>query len=261
MTQSLTAPDLMIAALLLCLNAGLSLAFSLGIGRSLVVAALRMVAQLLVLATILRWLFATPNGWLVFATMLIMGAFAGYEIALRQDRRGARRWAGAAGGGIVLLSGWVITLPFTALLLEADPWYSPALILPLFGMVAGNAMTGIALAFNTFTTALHRDTRIIEARLMLGATRRGALADPLRQAIRTGLTPTINGMAAMGVVAIPGMMTGQILAGATPMEAAKYQMFVMFLIAGTSALGVLGATLAMAYRLSDTRHRLRLDRL
>ncbi len=83
----------------------------------------------------------------------------------------------------------------------------------------------------------------------------------LRGAVKTGLMPVINAMAAAGVVSLPGMMTGQILAGAPPGEAAKYQILVMFLIAGGTALGVLVATLLGVRRLSDNRHRLRLDRL
>jgi putative ABC transport system permease protein len=83
----------------------------------------------------------------------------------------------------------------------------------------------------------------------------------VREALRTGLLPTINSMSAIGLVFIPGMMTGQILAGVAPMDAVKYQLLVMFLIAGGTALGVVGAVLAGSYRLSDARHRLRLDRL
>jgi len=83
----------------------------------------------------------------------------------------------------------------------------------------------------------------------------------LRQAIRSGLIPIINSMSAIGLVSIPGMMTGQILAGIEPMEAVKYQLLIMFLIAGGTTFGVLGAVLACGWRLTDNRHRLRLDRL
>jgi putative ABC transport system permease protein len=87
------------------------------------------------------------------------------------------------------------------------------------------------------------------------------MSNTLRDAMRSGLIPIINAMAATGLVYIPGMMTGQILAGISPEEAIKYQLLIMFLIAGGTGLGVLTAVLASAARLSDGRHRLRLDRL
>ena len=82
-----------------------------------------------------------------------------------------------------------------------------------------------------------------------------------RAAMRTALMPIINSMMATGLVSLPGMMTGQILAGVEPLEAIKYQILIMFLIAGGTALGVVTAVHGGARRLSDSRHRLRLDRL
>ena len=122
-------------------------------------------------------------------------------------------------------------------------------------------MTGIALGLNTLTTAAVRDKAAIEARLMLGASRLEALGGPVRDALVTALMPIVNAMAAAGVVSLPGMMTGQILAGVAPGEAVKYQILIMFLIAGGTCLGAFAAVFAGALRLSDHRHRLRLDRL
>jgi putative ABC transport system permease protein len=88
-----------------------------------------------------------------------------------------------------------------------------------------------------------------------------ALRETTRRALKTGMTPILNAMAASGVVSLPGMMTGQILAGVDPVEATKYQILIMFLIAGSTALGVLIATFGGVLLLTDERHRLRLDRL
>lgn len=95
---------------------------------------------------------------------------------------------------------------------------------------------------------------------MLGVTRQIAMAPVTREALRSALMPVINSMAATGVVSLPGMMTGQILGGVPPSEAVKYQILVMFLIAGGTGLGAVTAVLGGVYRLTDTRHRLRLDR-
>ena len=97
--------------------------------------------------------------------------------------------------------------------------------------------------------------------MALGADARTALEEITRKAIRAGMIPTINAMSATGLVALPGMMTGQILAGVDPVEAVKYQLLVMFLIGGGTALGVFAAVNMGTRRLTDSRHRLRLDRL
>jgi putative ABC transport system permease protein len=133
--------------------------------------------------------------------------------------------------------------------------------IPLLGMILGNTMSGVSLGLNTLTTAATRERNAVEARIALGATRWEALGTVMRQAMRSGLIPIINGMSATGLVSLPGMMTGQILAGIDPKEAVKYQLLIMFLIAGATGFGVLGAVIGGVYRLTDERHRLRLDRL
>jgi len=114
---------------------------------------------------------------------------------------------------------------------------------------------------DTLTSGIVRDRVSIEARLLLGETRLQALNAVARRAIRTGMMPLINSMAATGIVSLPGMMTGQILAGASPGDAVRYQILVMILLAGATALGVIMAVAGGMYRLTDERHRLRLERL
>jgi putative ABC transport system permease protein len=128
-------------------------------------------------------------------------------------------------------------------------------------MILGNTMTGISLGLDTLTRTVKRERPAIEARIALGHSRRQALLEPVRDALKTGSMPIVNAMAASGIVSLPGMMTGQILAGVEPVEAVKYQIMIMFLIAGATALGVLLAVVSAAWRLTDDRHRLRLDRL
>jgi putative ABC transport system permease protein len=122
-------------------------------------------------------------------------------------------------------------------------------------------MTGIAVAMNTLGRETWDKRGQIEARLMLGDTAVNAIGDIRRAALRAGLIPIINSMATAGVVSLPGMMTGQILAGGDPMEAAKYQLMIMFLIAAGTALGATSAVMMMSHRLFDERQRLVLQRL
>jgi putative ABC transport system permease protein len=170
-------------------------------------------------------------------------------------------WAYGLGGTSILIASTLVMVFALTTQIAADPWYHPRYALPLLGMVLGNTMNGVSLGLDTLTGNLSRDRAAIEARLMLGADRATAMRGAVRRALRTGMMPIINSMSATGLVALPGMMTGQILAGADPVEAVKYQILVMCLIAGGTSLGTVGAVLAGAARLTDGRHRLRLDRL
>jgi putative ABC transport system permease protein len=134
-------------------------------------------------------------------------------------------------------------------------------VLPILGMVLGNALTGMSLVLDTMTEAATRERSAIEARLALGQPRLEALSGPLRSSLRAGLMPILNAMAASGIVSLPGMMTGQILSGVDPVEATKYQILIMFLIAGATALAVVAAGIGGVRLLTDARHRLRLDRV
>ena len=161
----------------------------------------------------------------------------------------------------MLLAASVVTIFALTTQLQPEPWYHPRYALPLLGMILGNTMTGISLGLHTLTTGAVREAAAIEARLALGAPWREAMLPVTRAAMRSAMMPIINSMAATGLVSLPGMMTGQILAGIEPGQAVRYQLLIMFLIAGGTALGAMAAVIAGGYRLTDRRHRLRLDRL
>ena len=253
--------DLALAALLVVLNGGLSLALQLGLTRQLTIATLRMIVQLLLVGLVLEVLFSLVSPLWTGLAALVMLLFAGREIMARQERRLTGFWAYGLGTSCMLVAATLVTLFALVVQVNPDPWYHPRYALPLLGMVLGNTMTGIALGLHTLTTGLTRDRAAVEARLALGATRYEAVLPVSRAAMRTALMPIINSMAATGLVALPGMMTGQILAGVDPVDAVKYQILVMFLIAGGTGLGATSAVMAGGHRLTDARHRLRLDRL
>jgi putative ABC transport system permease protein len=125
----------------------------------------------------------------------------------------------------------------------------------------GNTMNGIALGLDRLTQTAWQSRTIIEGRLILGYNWRDAIGDIHRDSVRAGLIPIINAMAVAGVVSLPGMMTGQILAGARPMDAVNYQILIMFMIAAGTGFGTVVAVTFGARRLFDHRERLRLDRL
>ena len=145
------------------------------------------------------------------------------------------------------VTGVTVTFAVTGLVIGAEPWYSPRYVIPIAGMVLGNSMTGIALSLERVFADLDARSDEVRAMTALGASPWEAAHPSIRTALRAGLIPTINSMAAAGIVFIPGMMTGQILAGADPLEATKYQIVVMLMV---SAAEIVGAVLAvlMSYR-------------
>ena len=111
------------------------------------------------------------------------------------------------------------------------------------------------------TSSVWQQRRILEARLALGESAQQAIRKLRDDAIRTGMIPILNAMAAAGIISLPGMMTGQILSGTPPIEAVKYQILILFLIAGGTGLGVMTAISVSSRRFFDTRDRLRIERL
>ena len=258
---SLTYTDLLLASVFLVINGVLSLWLHLGLERKLAVAAFRMVVQLILVGLLLKSLFSILSPWLTLLVAAFMVLFAGREIWARQERRLQGVWGYGLGTGAMAFAGAGITLIALSSMIGADPWWTPRFALPLLGMILGNTMTGVSLALDSLHTSVHRERVAIEAQLLLGADRWSALRPVLRRALRAGFMPIINSMAATGIVSLPGMMTGQILSGVDPTEAVKYQLLVMFLIGGATGMGVLLATFGSVWRLTDERHRLRLERL
>ncbi len=257
----LSAVDLAIAAVLILINGAASLAFRLGLGRQLAIVTLRMIVQLTAIGFVLKFVFEQNSPLWTIGLALIMIIAAGHEAVARGEKRIAGIMSYGLGGGTLLLVGTFATLFAVAGIIGPDPWYAPRYILPILGMVLGNVLTGVSLTFETLGQAALIERAAIEARLALGATRFEATHDILRRALRTGMMPILNGMAASGIVALPGMMTGQILAGADPVQATQYQILIMFLLAGATAAGVVLAGVGAVMLITDDRHRLRLDRI
>ncbi|MDD9878780.1 MAG: iron export ABC transporter permease subunit FetB [Magnetovibrio sp.] len=253
--------DLASAAALLLINAGLSIVFQLGLARRLVIAAARMVVQLTMVGLVLKALFAVQSPWLTILVALAMVLFAGREAIARQERTFTGYWSYGIGTASMCVAALIVTLYAVTTQFEARSWFDPRYAIPLLGMILGNTMNGVSLCLDRLLSSAHAERIAIEARLALGADARTALSSVSRQAMRAGMLPTVNAMAATGLVSLPGMMTGQILAGVEPVEAVKYQILIMFLIGGGTALGVFAAIQFASKRLTDARHRLRLDRL
>jgi len=253
--------DLLAAACLVAGLAGVSIRMRLGLGRSILTAALRTTVQLLLVGLVLKAIFSYVHPLLLLAMALVMLGVAAREVMQRQHRRFSGWWGFGTGAVSMLVSSFSVAILALVVMVGVEPWYAPQYAIPLLGMVLGNTMNGVALGLDRLTATAWREARVIEARLLLGQTGPEAVRDILKESIRAGLIPVVNAMAVAGLVSLPGMMTGQILAGSPPLEAVKYQILIMFLITTGTGFGTLAAVRLGARRLFDDRHRLRLDRL
>jgi len=261
MLITLTSFDLSLAAILILLLAALSWRMQLNISGQLLVAALRTTVQLLLIGLVLKYIFEHASIVWVILIAMIMVSVAGWEILSRQHRKLKGWWGFGISTGSLFVSSFVVTLLALTIIIQADPWYQPQYAIPLLGMLLGNTMTGIALGMDRLVQNAWQQSKIIEQRLMLGQTSMQAIHDIRKESMRAGMIPIINSMAAAGLVSLPGMMTGQILAGAPPVEAVKYQILIMFLITAGTGFGVVTVLWLISHRLFDDRDRLRFEQL
>jgi putative ABC transport system permease protein len=161
----------------------------------------------------------------------------------------------------MFVSAFSVTLLALLVIVQPQPWYLPQYSIPLLGMLLGNTLNGITLGLDNLTRNVWEQRQLIEGRLALGEPWSSAVSDIRRDSIRVGMIPIINAMSVAGLVSLPGMMTGQILAGSPPVEAVKYQILIMFLIAAGTGMGTITAVLIGCRRMFDERERLRLERL
>jgi len=195
----------------------------------------------------------------VIALLFSMVLNAGVAAVQRTGHRYRGIWivgfVAAAGSSVVT------TATVTEIVLDVTPWYSPRYLIPLFGMVLGNSLTGISLSLERLLSGVRTKRAEIEDALCMGATRWEAVHPLLVDAVRTGMIPIINSMSVVGIVSLPGMMTGQILSGSDPAEAARYQVVVMFMVACACSLGALIACLLSYRHVFTARHQLAADRV
>lgn len=247
------------AASLILVCGVISLLLHLGLERRLLMAAVRTVAQLLLIGLVLRWIFSAGQWYVVLALMLTMTLIAGTSAVSRTGRR----YRGIRLDSIISIwaSSWLITVIALTVIVQVEPWYRPQYAIPLLGMILGNTLNGISLGLDRLGETLVERRDQVETLLALGATRWEAARGPVRQAIRTGMLPIINTMMVVGLVSMPGMMTGQLLAGTDPMQAVMYQIVIMFLIAAGTSLGTFSVVLLGYRRLFNADHQFLSGRL
>ena len=240
----LTSIDLTVALGLVLISIGVSRWHRTGLARSFAIGALRTVLQLTLVGYLLVYVFAIDRWYVVVAALLLMLAVASKAAVDRQDSKTPGLFAIT---GVALLLGSGLTLIYVSVMVvHADPWYNPRYLIPLFGMILGNAMNAAALAADRLAGEMETRRPEVEAYLSLGANSVRAAREPVRRALRASMIPTVNTLMVVGIVSLPGMMTGQIIAGSDPLLAIRYQIVVMFMLG--SAVALAAVIVVLGYR-------------
>jgi putative ABC transport system permease protein len=234
-TRELSILDLAIIYSLLAVPVAILLAYRIPLVRKTLVAIVRMSIQLALVGFYLRYIFEWNNAFVNFAWVAIMILVANANVlgtaGLNVRKLFAITVAGVGLGTLTVLAVFV----FVAL--RPTPLYDARYMIPLTGMILGNCMRSNVISLERFFTAISRNEKEYMTFIFMGATVREASLPYVRQALSAALAPTVTTMATMGIVSLPGMMTGQILGGSGPLTAIKYQMAIMAAIFVSAALG------------------------
>lgn len=183
------------------------------------IALVRMVAQLLLVGYVLVYIFEADTPWVVLGVLGVMAVAASW-IALRTVPSVRGRLYGYAFVSVLVGGGLTLAL-VTQGVLDLDPWYEPRFVVPLAGMIFAASMNSVSISAERLFAELERSVPYVDAR---------------RIALQAGLIPIVNTLLAVGLVSLPGFMTGQILSGVSPLIAVRYQVMVMCMIFGASGL-------------------------
>lgn len=205
--------------------------------RQILIAATRMTIQLTVMGYILMFVFENPSWWLTLLMLAVMLSFAMYNAVKRVKVEMSKELKRLV--CLSMAAGYTVTAAvFLFVVLRINPWFDPQYCIPISGMIVGNSMTGIALGANKLCSGMRERRELVENSLMLGAAPAAAARGVVNDAFDSAILPTTNNMLTMGIVSLPGMMTGQILSGTFPLTAIKYQIGIMLAILGCTALTV-----------------------
>ncbi len=233
--QPISFMGLCLGLVLIALTIGLTRWNKLPLTKELIIGAARTMGQLFLVGAVLQAIFNTQHWYWVLGYILVMILVASHTA---RQRLGNHRFKTPYSHvAVALLIGAGITILWVnEVILHIHPWYHPQFLIPLAGMIIGNSMNSASLALDRFFNEVRLQKPQIETLLSLGANGSQAAENALKSAISAALIPNINAMMVVGIVSLPGMMTGQILAGQSPLSAITYQIIVMFMITCASTL-------------------------
>ncbi|KAF9533992.1 hypothetical protein CPB83DRAFT_873415 [Crepidotus variabilis] len=258
--STLTWTNVGIGLSFILFDVGVATVFRLGIGMSLLIAALRCIGQLSVVATLLQSVFENHNPWLVAAICLLLNSLGTFETVINKSPRRFQHMFPA-----VLVAMLGSTIPISIIgskyAMSVEPFWTPIQYIPIVGMLCGSTISGIVVAVSYILKEFQENRDKVEIYLAFGASRVEACRPIAMQALKLALTPPINNMSVLGIISIPGMMTGAILGGSSVQQAARLQMIIMFMITASTTLASVLTTLAAITVCVDQQHRVRNERI
>ncbi|EJF64890.1 hypothetical protein DICSQDRAFT_80679 [Dichomitus squalens LYAD-421 SS1] len=242
------------------LNGVLSTAFGLGVGSGLLTAAIRCVVQLSVVALILQKVFETQNSAVVAAMAILLNLMGTIETVVNKSKK-RYDWMFVSVFLGMLGSTIPVSIVGARFAMGIQPFWKPEQYIPIVGMLCGSTISGIVVSVTYVLKEIYDNRDKVEMYLAFGASRFEACKPVARDALRLALTPNINQMSVIGIIAIPGMMTGAILGGSSVEQAARLQMVIMFMISSSTALASIATTILALGVVVDAQHRVRTDRI
>jgi putative ABC transport system permease protein len=205
--------------------------------KEVIISSIRMTLQLILVGYLLVYIINNPNAYITVGIIVLMEGFAVYTVFRKFKKRLSK-----ALKQVIVVSMAIGTLSclvyFLLVVVRISPWYDPQYFIPIAGMIVGNSMTGISLGVKSLVEGMTLQRATVEEALILGATPQDASNSIINSTFDAAILPTINSMVGMGIVFLPGMMTGQILSGIAPTTAIAYQIAIMLGILGAVALTV-----------------------
>lgn len=250
----LSVVDLVIGLALVAVSVGIAWAQRFGVMKDLLWGVVRASFQLTAMGLVLTAVFELKHPAPLIGVLVVMATFGGWE-AGRRAKRPIRRITLVAVASIAFGASLVIAYTLLAVV-RVEPWYAPRYLIPIAGMIIAYAMNSVSLVVDRMTEELHARIGEVEALLCLGASPRRAARSAMNAALRTAWMPIINHLMIVGVVQLPGMMTGQIIAGASPLDAVRYQIMVSFMLLAVVALSTYAAVELAWRQVFDAGERL-----
>ena len=243
-------------SIFIVLSSVISIYMRLKLEKDLWIGAVRTFVQLFLMGFILKFVFNNVNIFFVLGLFVWMVFWASRIINKRVDNKPFDVQMPIFISMVVTYI--LISSMTTGGLLQVNPWYDPAIFIPIAGMVIGNSMNACALSLERLFRELQDKRDEVEQMLMFGADSKEAMLPALKAAVKTGMVPSINSMMSVGLVFIPGMMTGQIIGGQPPVDAAKYQIMIMLMISASTAIGCSFVTSLVAKKCFNEKHQLKI---
>ncbi len=234
--QDISWSSLAIGYLLVGIPLAIFWYYRTGLVRSTVIAVIRMALQLYLVGLYLEYIFTLNNPWINLVWVLVMIIIASFT-AIRRSRLNRKLFLLPVMLAMIL-AVFAVDMYFLGVVIQLDYLFDARYFIPITGMLIGNSMSGNIIAFNTYFSSLERDQIQYRFALANGATVNEALRKFIAEALRRSLSPTIATTSVVGLISLPGMMTGQILGGSSPSVAIKYQIMIMITILVSSVLTV-----------------------